>query len=104
MGFVDRSRIPKVTPVALTTADIEYSHTFRFDTVAFEVKNRAAAVLRYSWATGGVASGAADGIYMSLPSGGVYSRDNVKLEDPHRTIYLASDAGGEYAEVEEWTR
>ena len=98
----DRSKIPKITPLSLASADTEYSHTFQAGTVAFDIYRRGSAPLRYSWATGGVASGAAGGTYRTLPAGSVYSRDNVQLNNPHRTIYIADEVGSAYAEIEEW--
>lgn len=100
MGIQDASMQPKITAVALTTADTEYTHTFREGTRAFSIKCREANAIRYAWVTGKVATPTGD--YRTLPANATYSKENVRLIANQRTIYLAGDAGSETAEVEEW--
>lgn len=103
MSILDAHCIPTNAIVTLTTADTEYSHEFAARTKGFDLYNRNSHATRYSWASGDVAAGnATTGVFKTLPAGASYSKDVVRLDDTHRTIYLASDNSGDVIEIEEW--
>lgn len=91
---------PKITALALTNADTEYTHTFREGTRSFSIKLREAAACRFAWTTGQVAT--PTGNYRNLLANATYTKENVRLIGNQRTIYVSGDAGSETLEIEEW--
>lgn len=91
----------EVTRVVLTNADTEYSYTFPANTTSWTLKLRGAATFYYASATGKLPVSGDNTAYMTVPSRGTRSQDNVEWGG--KTIYFESPTAGSVVEMEVFT-
>ena len=85
--------------LVLTDANTEYSQVLPSNTAAVQFQCREFFNVRYSYATGKVASPTEP--YGTIKAGGIYWKENVKLASS--TIYFASAEAGVTIEIEAWS-
>jgi len=98
VGSLDCST-PAIYNVTLTLADTQYSQAIPDGTHKVIFRCRSAAVVRYAWETGKVATPTAP--YQTLPAGAEYGIDGMTLIG--KTLYLASSTAGVVVELEVWS-
>lgn len=84
--------------VELTNPDEEYEQELPANTKAIEFRSRNGAVIRHSFTEGLVA--APTGAYQTLEANAEYRKDRLNLNK--HTMYFASPAGGDVAELRLW--
>ena len=90
----------KVSRVALTATNTEYSHTFSKGCVGYTIKlDEQNAKLYFAWESGKMPAGGDSSAYMTAPQN--YLHSPPKLEPSGKTIYLGSNNASVTAEIEE---